>query len=473
MRSFTYSDAKSHKFWNIDVTGNSFTVTYGKIGSAGQTQTKTFPTAEKAQAEAEKLIKEKVGKGYVEVGGAAAAVKSDRAVLEDAILADPNDRAAFAAYADLLMEAGDPRGEFVRVQLALEDESLGKKERDKLKKREKELLAAHEREWLGELAPVFLEQQLERWERADTRRQNRRDWVRGCLLSLYVADLTVEAARALVRNPDKFPVLRELRIGETGYEEEYEPGPDIPEDAEEYTTVCLYPLTRWPHLKKLRVFQLGMMESEDYKDYCEFNCHTEGDLAFHLVKQMPDVEELYLLAHNVDTNKLFAHPMPKLRVLQVYHAHRYPLAKLAKNKSLTNLTHLLLHPHVPDDYEEESLHLADLKAVITSPNLPNLTHLRLRICDAGDAGCREIVKSGILKRLKVLDLRHGLITDEGAKALAACPDLKNLQLLDVSRNCLTKEGIAALEATGVTVQAGYQGNSDGEYHEHMYHGDIE
>ena len=57
MRTFQYSDAKSHKFWNIDVQGTSFTVTFGKIGTAGQTQTKTFPTPAKAQAEADKLIR--------------------------------------------------------------------------------------------------------------------------------------------------------------------------------------------------------------------------------------------------------------------------------------------------------------------------------------------------------------------------------------------------------------------------------
>ena len=56
MRTFQFSDAKSHKFWNIEVSGNSFTVTYGKIGTAGKTQTKSFPTAEKARAEADKLV---------------------------------------------------------------------------------------------------------------------------------------------------------------------------------------------------------------------------------------------------------------------------------------------------------------------------------------------------------------------------------------------------------------------------------
>ena len=45
MRTFQFSDAKSHKFWNIDVQGKSFTVTFGKIGTAGQTKTKEFADA--------------------------------------------------------------------------------------------------------------------------------------------------------------------------------------------------------------------------------------------------------------------------------------------------------------------------------------------------------------------------------------------------------------------------------------------
>ena len=42
------------------------------------------------------------------------------------------------------------------------------------------------------------------------------------------------------------------------------------------------------------------------------------------------------------------------------------------------------------------------------------------------AAVRKIVGSGILRRLRLLDLRHGCITDEGTRILAACPDLKNL-----------------------------------------------
>jgi len=70
MRTFQFKHAKSSKFWNIDVRGHTLTVTFGKIGSAGRASKKTFPTAEKARAAAEKLIKEKTKKGYAETPGA-------------------------------------------------------------------------------------------------------------------------------------------------------------------------------------------------------------------------------------------------------------------------------------------------------------------------------------------------------------------------------------------------------------------
>src|SRR5438132_733755 len=51
MRTFQYSDEKSHKFWNIELSGNDVTVTYGRVGSAGQTQTKTIKDAAAALKE--------------------------------------------------------------------------------------------------------------------------------------------------------------------------------------------------------------------------------------------------------------------------------------------------------------------------------------------------------------------------------------------------------------------------------------
>jgi len=68
-RELVYMDAKSSKFWNIELSGNSHTVTFGRIGTNGQSATKTFPTEEAARKDMEKLIKEKLGKGYVDAAG--------------------------------------------------------------------------------------------------------------------------------------------------------------------------------------------------------------------------------------------------------------------------------------------------------------------------------------------------------------------------------------------------------------------
>ena len=66
---------------------------------------------------------------------------SDAAAFEMALQANPDDLAGWCAYADYLAEQGDPRGEFMQTQLALEDENRSKEERDLLKAREAELHA--------------------------------------------------------------------------------------------------------------------------------------------------------------------------------------------------------------------------------------------------------------------------------------------------------------------------------------------
>src|SRR5687768_13216078 len=80
-----------------------------------------------------------------------------REAIESALVEDPNDRASHAAYADLLHEQGDPRGDLIQTQLALEDAALKPAERKRLQKREKELLTKHQRDWLGPLAPFLLD----------------------------------------------------------------------------------------------------------------------------------------------------------------------------------------------------------------------------------------------------------------------------------------------------------------------------
>ena len=54
----------AHKFYEVTVEHLVVSVRYGRIGAAGQTQTSTFATVEKARAAAAKKIGEKVRKGY-------------------------------------------------------------------------------------------------------------------------------------------------------------------------------------------------------------------------------------------------------------------------------------------------------------------------------------------------------------------------------------------------------------------------
>ncbi|MEU3755667.1 WGR domain-containing protein [Streptomyces olivoreticuli] len=57
-------DGGAHKFYEVSVDGATVSVRYGRIGGAGQAQSSTFPTEEKARAAAAKKIGEKVRKGY-------------------------------------------------------------------------------------------------------------------------------------------------------------------------------------------------------------------------------------------------------------------------------------------------------------------------------------------------------------------------------------------------------------------------
>ncbi len=67
-RHFEFKDEKSCKFWEIAQAGESVTVRYGKTGTAGQSQTKAFADAASSSKHTQKLIAEKLGKGYVEQG---------------------------------------------------------------------------------------------------------------------------------------------------------------------------------------------------------------------------------------------------------------------------------------------------------------------------------------------------------------------------------------------------------------------
>lgn len=63
-RRFEMVEGSASKFWEVTENGASLTIRYGRIGTNGQTQEKSFADEAKASAAAAKLIAEKTGKGY-------------------------------------------------------------------------------------------------------------------------------------------------------------------------------------------------------------------------------------------------------------------------------------------------------------------------------------------------------------------------------------------------------------------------
>jgi uncharacterized protein (TIGR02996 family) len=385
-----------------------------------------------------------------------------RRALEDALAANPDDRASHSAYADLLLESGEhaeaARGEFISVQLALEDEQRPPAERARLQQREHELVKANYGAWLGAM------EEFVPWRDAfgmgttlsgrDVR--FRRGWVH----LVYLRNLTLALARLLKQAP-QLRLLRELTIESASEEAQPLPEGGVPPDEYAYG---LWPLIGSPNLANVRKFQLGEDDGDDYEDY---RCGLYTGSVVPLVRSMPRLEELRLFAKHYSTGELFALPtLGNLRILQVHHAVQvYRLQALAENPVLGNLTHLLLHPHhiawwenreadEADGFQSDEgyLPLSVVRPLLHSPHLPKLTHLCLRVSSMGDEGCEEIVRSGILGRLRSLDLRHGRITDRGASILATCPDVRRLEWLDLDRNSLSARGIALIQGLGVPVR---------------------
>lgn len=68
-RELVFAEGSSNKFWNIELSGDAHTVTFGRVGTAGQSKTKDFGSSEEAKQSFDKLVAEKLKKGYVDSNG--------------------------------------------------------------------------------------------------------------------------------------------------------------------------------------------------------------------------------------------------------------------------------------------------------------------------------------------------------------------------------------------------------------------
>lgn len=342
--------------------------------------------------------------------------------------ANPDDVAAWSAYADFLTEKGDPRGEFMRVQLALEDESLTKAERKRHQAAEAKLLAAHREEWAGEVMyfPSF------RHEIG-----YRRGWV-------YRINADADHMSRVAADP-RFLWVRDITVGRL----------DRQHDVRLLASAVFTPV--------LRRIQVG---NSPEVSYCE-SCDGITDL----IRHSPKLESL-ILCTTGPAKGVGAVRVPSLRELGIHCQYEYSktIAQIARNRSFRRLRTLGFCPRV-SDFGEARLTLADLTVLAESPNLQGLRELRFSLTDAGDAGVDVLIRSGLLGRLEVLDLTYGNVTDSGAAAIALARPA-HLRAVNLTCNAVTPAGVRLLEDAGIAATADHPHAPD-DFEYLVTNGDME
>ena len=448
-RYFEFSEGGSSKFWEITLDGKSFVTRYGRIGTDGQKTSKKCQTPNKALEEAEKLIAEKVRKGYVEKGtqadgGGARTLNARNPELEKAILADPDDEAAYLVYADWLQGQGDPRGELITLSAQAE-----KTKDRKLKNTADKLFAENEAYLLGPLA--------EYRKTFDGKDAETMTWRWGFIQSLRVAfdhfandekldmDLGEVLAKFLAHPSCRF--VTEVVVGLNR------------QDPDQVYQGILDVLAKRPP-PALRSLFIGDYE---YPEETEISWTNLGDYG-KLWAKLPGLRKLILQGGEF---KLGTIDLPELR-----HAEFRTGGMSDKSVKSIVSAHWPKLEHLEmwfgrADYGAGG-DVDDIKPLLDGKGLPALRTLGLKNCEFTDDIARVIGKSKILPQLETLDLSMGTMTDDGVDALLSSKAaFAKLKALDLSRNYISDKGRRRLKGLCGGLEAGDQREAD-EYDDEVH-----
>ncbi len=427
MPRFLFEEGTSSKFWQIDLDGAAFTVAWGKIGTAGQSQVKSCGSPAEAQAEYDKLIREKTKKGYALAGDGARPPASPRPApaakaprpggnpeLEANVADNPDDVNAYLVYADWLQSTDDPLGEFVALSCRAASDPV-------LKKLANKQLKLHEKTWLGALAEHTDLASLE--------------WRNGFIES---ARVTMEFegdphAKKLLTALLKLPTcqfLRSLTLGLYYDEaEEYE----VNYNGAGKVLVAHGPM---PSLRSLFIGDF------DYPDETEISWAHLGNLG-GVWALYPNLKTLRLRGGD---QKLGAINLPNLQEFTIETGGLTPAAlksiAAAQWPSIERISIWCGR----EDYGWKSK-AKDLLPLLERTDLPKLRHLGLKNSEIGDELPALLARTPLLRQLDELDLSMSTFGDAGAEALLAnAPAFTHLTLIDVSESYLTPPVAARLHA---------------------------
>jgi uncharacterized protein (TIGR02996 family) len=309
-----------------------------------------------------------------------------------AVVNDPESDDLRLVFADYLEEQGDPRAEFIRLQIERERVLPFTPGHAQLEHREQELLAQFRVRWTNALPDLG---------------------ARSCVFRRGFVETIQIDADAFLRNAEALLTAAPIR-----HIELVEFADRLPE------------LARCPYISRLR----GLHLSDDPMS-------DEGVQALASSPHVATLSALSLHGGDLSFNALLAiFSSPRLSQLASLDLSG-PLWKVDMRRVIdrSRLQHL------------SSLRLSctffDLAPMLASPSFPRLVHLDLSENDLTHA--TAIASCRALSRLAELDLHYNNLDDEEVIALSRSPHLHSLRSLDLSSNWFGPPGVLELATSSI------------------------
>lgn len=397
-REFHFISGASSKFWAIESHGDSFTVTFGKIGTAGTSQTKAFADAAAAGKAYDKLVLEKTSKGYVEMGGGS-----------------PDGTAGPTADGE-----GSPAGDGLS---------------------ELWFATTQNTEDIGQLK-TFIGQRIVDYRPDKSIKPGNAVY----RIRLSYDDESEDAEDfhgrlASFLDSAAAPATRGLVIGNWSLEG--------PENAQPIVDTLVAGKDRMPNLVALFFGDIGQEESEiSWIENCDMS---------PLLAAFPKLE---LFRVRGATGLAFGDAgHPSLRALAVESGglDREVVKQICRG-DFPCLEYLELW--LGTDGYGGNTQVSDLTPLFKGTAFPRLKYLGLRNTDIADDIAGVIVSSPVASQLEVIDLSLGTLSDEGAKALLKLPQDGRLKRLDLHRNFLGAAMVKQLKTLPFILNLGEQEAED-------------
>tara|TARA_R110002073_G_scaffold208011_2_gene368296 strand:- start:32541 stop:33968 length:1428 start_codon:yes stop_codon:yes gene_type:complete len=468
MPRYEFSDNKSQKFWEITLSGNEVTARWGRIGTDGQTKTKSFEDETAASKDYEKQIAGKVKKGYALAEGGddgAAAAPTTQGVsnpeLEAVIRAAPDDSDGYLVYGDWLQSEGEVLGELVPIQHALAAKPGDKSLRDL----EQTLLTGNSEYFFGaehpdsDGGPAF--EDIPQWQRPATWSEtagwkyghSNSIWRNGFMHSLifstgYYGDdedsCKPEAAGAILGKMlallgSRF--VQRISIGEIWADYDDGEGPD--------TTFAIDAIAKSPCASMLKEFEVTGGDHD-------LNGVTLDASA--LWKACPNLEVVVLYAGQLTIGTIDA-PNVKRFAAQTGGLEAVEVKAIAEAK-WPKLEDLEIW--FGDEQYGCNCSYSDVEPVLGRTDLA-LKRLGIMNMVFGDEVCAGLVHSPLLPGLEHLDLTKGVIGEDGARSILDNKEkFAHLKTFHIA-GYWSDEIAAELKAIGVTASVETRGPADYDY----------